>query len=113
MSLWVVRAGKHGEQEEAAVNEQVVCHAWNELPDYSNLVTKDELGVLYRKTYPQESEKQVITNLSQVWRFVHGIEKGDLVALPRKSESAFLFGRVTGEYEFRRVAPNVMHTRRV
>ena len=82
-------------------------------PDYSNLVTKDDLGVLYRKTYPQESEKQVITGLSQVWRFAHEIEKDDLVALPLKSESAFLFGRVTGEYEYRRVAPNVMHTRRV
>lgn len=113
MSLWVVRAGKHGEQEETAVNEQIVCHSWNELPDYSNLVTKDDLGVLYRKTYPQQSEKQVITNLGQVWRFAHGIEKGDLVALPLKSEAAFLFGRVTGGYECGMVAPNVMHTRRV
>lgn len=113
MSLWVVRAGRHGEQEKTAVNERLVCHAWNELPDYSNLATKDELGVLYRKTFPQASEKQVMTNLGQVWRFAHELEKGDLVALPLKSESAFLFGRVTGDYEYRTVAPNVMHTRGV
>jgi len=47
MALWVVRAGKHGEQEETAVKESLVCHGWNELPDYSYCQTKDELRTLY------------------------------------------------------------------
>lgn len=37
MSLWVVRAGRHGEQEDTAVKERLLCHAWNELPDYSGV----------------------------------------------------------------------------
>ena len=57
MSLWVVRAGRRGEQEETAVKERLVCHAWNELPDYSGVRSKEELRSLYRKTYPRESEK--------------------------------------------------------
>jgi restriction system protein len=113
MSLWVVRAGRYGEQEETAVKEHLVCHAWNELPDYSTYRTKDELQVLYKATYPQETEKQVISRLGQVWRFAHEIQKGDLVALPLKTESAFAFGRITGEYQYKTVAPNVTHIRSV
>jgi restriction system protein len=113
MSLWVVRAGRHGEQEDTAVKERLVCHAWNELPDYSGVRSKEELRSLYRKTYPRESEKQVISGLGQVWRFAREIQKGDLVALPLKTESAFAFGRITGEYQYKKVAPNVMHIRSV
>lgn len=113
MSLWVVRAGRHGEQQETALTEGLVCHAWNELPDYSAFRTREELRGLYEKTYPHESEKQVIGGLGQVWRFAKEIQKSDLVALPLKTESAFTLGRVTGEYQYKRVAPNVMHIRNV
>ncbi len=113
MSLWVVRAGRHGEQEETAIKDHLVCHAWNELPDYSAYRTKDDLRVLYKATYPGESEKQVIAGLGQVWRFAHEVQKGDLVALPLKTQSALAFGRITGEYQYKKVAPNVMHIRSV
>ena len=76
MSLWVIRAGRHGEQQETAVRECIVCHAWNELPDYSTFRTKDELRPLYKETYPRASEKQVISGLGQVWRFAREIQKG-------------------------------------
>ncbi len=113
MSLWVVRAGGYGEQEETALKECLVCHAWNELPDYSSYRTKDDLRSLYVTTYPAASEKQIITGMSQVWRFAHEIQKGDLVALPLKNESALAFGRVTSDYQYKQVAPNVLHVRSV
>lgn len=113
MSLWVVRAGQHGEQQETAVRERVVCHAWNKLPDYSACRTKEALRDLYVQTFPHETEKRIANGLGQVWRFAREIEKGDLVALPLKSESAFAFGRVTGDYEYASIAANVMHIRRV
>jgi restriction system protein len=112
MSLWVVRAGRHGEQEETAINDGLVCHAWNELGDYSGL-TRDALEESYQKTYPRESKSQAAAGVSQVWRFAHEIKKGDLVALPLKSQSAFEFGRVTSDYEYKQIAPNVKHIRRV
>ena len=113
MSMWVVRAGRYGDQEETAVKEHLVCHGWNELPDYSSYRTKEELGRLYRETYPSETEKQVISRLSQVWRFAHDVQKGDLVALPLKTEASFAFGRITGDYEYKKIAANVCHIRRV
>jgi restriction system protein len=113
MSLWVVRAGSHGEQQETALKERLVCHAWNELPDCSAFSTKDELRKVYVQANPNQNEKQVSSGLGQVWRFAREIRIGDLVALPLRTESAFAFGRVTGEYEYKQVAPNVVHIRRV
>jgi restriction system protein len=113
MALWVVRAGRRGEQQETALKERVVCHGWNELPDYSKAADKDELRQMYVATYPAESEKQVQSGLGQVWRFAREIQKGDLVALPLKAESAFAFGTVTGEYRYKKLAPNVLHVRSV
>jgi restriction system protein len=113
MSLWVVRAGRYGEQEETALDEHIVCHGWNDLPDYSTCRTKDELHQLYVKTYPNQSEKQVAAGLGQVWRFARDIKVGDLVALPLKTASAIAFGRIASEYQYKKIAPNVMHIRRV
>jgi len=113
VSFWVIRAGRHGEQEDTAFKEGLVCHSWNELPDYSSFPTKDDLRPLYVKTYPSATISQVNSGLGQVWRFAREIQQGDLVALPLKAQGAFSFGRVTGEYQFKRVAPNVMHIRRV
>jgi restriction system protein len=113
MSLWVVRAGRHGEQQETALNAGVVCHAWDQLPNYSSYKTKEELRRFYEKKYPEESPKQVISGFSQVWRFAHDIQKGDLVALPLKTESAIMIGEVVGDYEYKQIAPNVCHIRRV
>lgn len=113
MSLWVVRAGRHGEQEETAIRDHLVCHGWNELPDYSSYKTKDDLRTLYEKTYPGESEKRINSGLGQVWRFAREIQKGDLVALPLKTQSAIAFGRINGEYQYKQVAPNVKHIRSV
>ena len=113
MALWVVRAGKHGEQEAVAVERHVVCHAWNELPDYSGFATKDQLKELYVKNYPLENEAKVSIGLGQVWRFAREIKVGDLVALPLKSSSSFMFGQVAGEYEYQELAQNVKHTRDV
>jgi restriction system protein len=113
MALWVVRAGRRGEQQETALKEKIVCHGWNELPDYSAVTDKGDLRRMYVATYPTESEKQVQSGLGQVWRFAREIQKGDLVALPLKAESAFAFGTVTGEYRYQKLAPNVLHVRSV
>ena len=113
MALWVVRAGKHGEQEETAVEKHVVCHGWNELPDYSEYSSKEQLKQLYSKIYPGQSESAARIGLGQVWRFAREIKVGDLVALPLKTSSSFMFGQVASEYQYKELAPNVKHIREV
>ena len=47
MSLWTVRAGKNGEQEQGALENNVVTMLWNELPDLSDIKDKEALKQLY------------------------------------------------------------------
>ena len=61
MALWVVRAGAYGDQQETALNEKVVCHGWNSVPDCSKFTSKDELRQEWQKLWPEDSEKQIIT----------------------------------------------------
>ena len=37
MALWLVRAGKRGEQEEFALNNRVAVIGWDDLPDLSQI----------------------------------------------------------------------------
>ena len=58
-------------------------------------------------------KKQVNSGLGQVWRFAREIQAGDLVALPLKTESSLIFGKITSDYIYKVVAPNVMYIRKV
>ena len=39
MTLWLVRAGKHGEREELALENDIAVIGWDELPDLSGIAT--------------------------------------------------------------------------
>ncbi|MCP4365303.1 MAG: restriction endonuclease [Planctomycetes bacterium] len=113
MSLWLVRAGKHGEQEQGALDNNVVTIGWDQLKDLSNLKDKESLAELYSKTYPVEKKTAASIRTGQVWRFIHEIQKGDLVALPLKTQSAIAIGKVKSDYEYKELTDNIRHIRHV
>jgi len=109
----MVRAGKHGEQEQGALENDIVTIGWNELPDLSKVKDRQELAALYKKTYPSSKGPELANKLGQVWRFIGQIKRGDLVALPLRSQSAIAIGEIEGEYEYKELADNIKHIRRV
>jgi restriction system protein len=113
MSLWLVRAGRHGEQEQGALESDVVTIGWNELPDLSNLTNRGELTKLYVQIHPTAKKNQIANEVGQIWRFAREIQVGDLVALPLKTQSAIAIGKVVGPYEYKELADNIKHIRQV
>jgi len=114
MALWLVRAGKSGQQEDVALDKGLAVIGWEELPDLSPIKSREELEQLYRRVYPGDKSKTVINRVSQIWAFRERIQEDDLVALPLKKQSAIAFGRVTGPYKYRANASDgVLHTRPV
>lgn len=114
MALWLVRAGKYGEQESLALEKGLAVIGWGDLPDLSAIETREELYDLLEKTYTEEKRKTLLNWLSQIWPFVKEIQPGDLVALPLKSRSAIALGEVTGPYQYRSDLPeDTRHTRPV
>jgi restriction system protein len=114
MTIWLVRCGGDGAYEQNALAENIVGIGWGTLGDLSNLHERDEIRARYIEAVPNESVKQVQTNLAQVYAFRSRIQIGDIVALPLKGEPMVAFGRVVGDYRF---VPNahqyVMHQRNV
>jgi hypothetical protein len=79
VSLWVVRAGSRGEQENDALERNVVTIAWNQLPDLSSVNDKESLRQLYFASDPNAKEMAVANMVGSIWRFIKEIKKGDLV----------------------------------
>lgn len=113
MSLWLVRAGSYGEQEQGALENKVVTIGWNDLPNLSNIKEKKALAEIYSRVYPNAKKKEAANQVGQIWRFIREIRKGDLVALPLKTQSAIVIGKVERDYEYRELTANIRHIRRV
>ena len=114
MAVWVVRAGSRGEQEQIAIDNDLVTIAWNELPDLSGITTREALADLYRQTNTDASPNKVTNHVGQVWAFRERIKEGDLAVLPLHIQSAIAIGKITSHYKYRTdLGSEVLHTRSV
>jgi restriction system protein len=100
MTLWLVRAGKHGEGESFALTNSVVGIGFAEFGDLSKTRSLDDIRKRIEERRPDAKPSTVTNWAGQVDAFIHRIKEGDLVALPLKSAPAVAFGRVTGGYRF-------------
>lgn len=114
MTVWVVRAGKYGERESYALDNNIAVVGWSELGDVSKVASREQLNELMQETYPEEKAKTLINHTGQLWAFVNSIKKGDIIALPMKTRAAIAFGEVVGDYKYTPDAPyESNHTRAV
>jgi restriction system protein len=111
MALWLTRAGRAGQNENWALENNRVVNGWDEVDDLSKFSTKEDLLKHLMEVNPESGQKKIINNCGQLWAFGKKIAKGDLVALPLKSRSAIAFGEVVGKYEYySNNPPGAMHT---
>ena len=107
MSIWLVRAGSHGEYEQKFIQEGRVYVTWDELNlDLSKLQQRGELTAEMTQRYPEAKPKAVLNWVSQVWPFAHEMQRGDLVVLPMKTQPAVYIGEITGDYHAETTGPN-------
>lgn len=114
MSVWLVRAGRHGEREYLALEKGLAVIGWGELPDLSPIKSREELAELCREIFPGVKPMTISNWVGQIWAFRERIQIGNLVVLPLKSRSAVAIGKVTGPYEYHPDLPeDARHTRSV
>jgi hypothetical protein len=111
MTFWIIRAGEKGEQENTAIENNLVTIAWNELPDISGVSDKLSLKRLWQKVYPHHKKAEAANMMGQVWDFLKQIEIGDLVGLPLKSRPSLKVGEVQSDYQFRHITNDTKHIR--
>jgi len=114
MAVWLVRAGKHGEQEQLALDHRVVAIGWHDLPDLSGIKDREAMIEVFTKVHPEAASRQIAVAVSQIWAFVGRMNKNDLVVLPLKKRPAIALGKVTGPYHYRTdLGDSIRHTRPV
>jgi len=113
MPIWVVRAGKNGEDENTALDRSLVLIGWQQTPDLSPIDTSERMRALCEEVDPDAPKGRISNYVGQLWSFRERIKQGDIVALPLRTRSAVALGRINGPYEYLDVDGQRRHTRSV
>ncbi|WP_039786341.1 restriction endonuclease [Herbaspirillum huttiense] len=115
MSIWLIRAGSHGEYEHKFIQENRVYVTWDDLDvDLSKMSGRSELTAAMTQRYSEAKPKTIQNWVSQVWPFAHEMKIGDLVVIPLKSQPAVYIGEIAGDYQCQPSGPSpFFHSRAV
>lgn len=114
MTVWGLRAGRHGENESYALDNNVIVIGWEKLGDVSACGSREEIAELMAASFPDVQSTTLPIWTGEVWALKERIRKGDVVVLPLKTRSALAIGRIEGPYQFEPTAPpDAKHQRRV
>ena len=98
-TIWGIHAGKTGDAESLFKQKNVIALGWDLVPDLSTFAAdREAFKAQVQRTYPDKTLNSVANNAVQLFRFVHEMQVGDLVAFPSKREREIKIGEVTGEY---------------
>jgi restriction system protein len=112
MVAWGIRAGASGEREAYALEHGLVTIGFGKLPDLGGFSGKDQLKMHLKAADPGWPDHSISVWAGQIWAFVHGVQPGDLVALPRKSTRRAALGEVSTGYIYDETAPSMARHRR-
>ncbi len=112
--VWLVRAGRYGEDEETALSEGLAIIGFRNVDDLRNYASLEELTAALLAKDPEGSQPRAANLARQLWAFREGMKQGDIVVLPLKSRPGQIaLGHVAGPYEFRKMGEPQRHVRPV
>lgn len=97
---WVIRAGAYGEREGWALEESVAGGGWQEVPDLTECLTREDIHRIVTAAFPGAAPGVIDNHVGQLWALRHRVLPGDLLVMPLKTTRRFALGRVTGGYRY-------------
>src|SRR3984893_7065567 len=82
MAFWVVRAGKHGVNEDYTVENNAVVIGWEQVGDLSAISTKEAMLAHVQKTYDDAAPGSQRVWAGELWAFKERIQINEWVAVP-------------------------------
>ena len=99
MTIWMNRAGRHGEYEQRFLAEGRIYCTWENLTtDLSLTINRGGLKRTLEEIYPDAPEGRINQHSAQIWTFAKRMTVGDWVALPSKHKSVIHIGRIKSGY---------------
>ena len=109
-AAWLIRAGGQGEHAELFIENGIAAVGFGMPRDVSDVSSRDEMVELVSNESPEYSDAQIRPRASQLWDFLSGFRRGDLVVMPCKRSSQFALGTVTRDYWYRHDSDRMPHT---
>ena len=111
--VYLVRAGRHGEDEDYALENNVAIVGFRDVPTLEAANDFDSILELVKNAYPDIKSRAAGNFSGQLWAFALAMQTDDIVVLPRKRTSQIAIGRVTGPYRYSKANAELRHTRPV
>ena len=100
-TIWGIHAGKTGDADSLFLNKNRVALGWHEMGDLSGIPPEREaFKNRVAKVYPEMKQGAKINSASQLFRFIHEMNIGDLVCYPSKADRHIHIGQVVGPYKY-------------
>lgn len=99
--IWGVHAGKTGDADDLFLKKNCVAIGWSKVGDLSKLApSREAFKTRLAQVFPDKKPQAYATNGGQLFRFIHEMKEGDVIAYPSKRDRHIHIGVVTGPYHF-------------
>jgi restriction system protein len=100
-NLWGIHGGKTGDADSLFLKKKYVGLGWPKIGDLSLIAPdREAFKIAVANAYPDKKPGAIRNNAGQLFRFVHEIKPGDLIAYPSKRDRRIHLGLLEGGYKF-------------
>lgn len=96
--LWLVRLGKNGEREAAALQDNMLRIGFGLTEDISSLKSREAIMEKMAELFPNDKPKRHRNFAAQINQFINVAKTDDLVVTPFKTTRSIGIGRLAGPY---------------
>ena len=99
--MWGIHAGRNGEADSQFLDGNSIAVGWKKCGNLSELpANRDAFKAKVQECYPESKSGAIPVFGGILYRFVHDMQVGDLVAYPSKLDKAIHLGKIIGEYSY-------------
>ena len=100
-TIWGIHGGKTGDADGLFLKQKYIGIGWDKVGDLSQLAAdREAFKAAVSAAYPNKKPGAIPNNAGQLFRFVHEIQVGDIVAYPSKQDRQIHLGNIIGEYKY-------------
>lgn len=101
MTAWVVRAGRHGHDEDFNLTTGRTASGWGEYGDLTPYATREQLRAVVDARFPDDPLMRRAIRAGQLAALRLSIAPGDIIVMPMKSKPGHVaIGVCTAPYEY-------------
>src|SRR5438105_530186 len=99
--VWGTHPGVRGEAESLFLEQGLVALGWDAMGDLSAIAaTREAFRKGLSDAYPDAKPGAVPVTSGQLYRFLHEIREGDLIAFSSSHDRHIHIGRISGPYRY-------------